>query len=55
MTDPYYVPLSSTLTSITVQWDALTTAQDTGNGLIDSYHLQWDSGTNGVTWTDVQG
>ena len=53
MGDPYYLPLSSTLTSISVQWDALTSAQDTGNGLINSYHLEWDGGTG--SWADVQG
>ena len=55
MTSPVYDPLSSTLTSIRVTWSALSTLASQGGVAVDSYHLQWDSGTSGVTWTDVQG
>lgn len=46
---------TSTLTTITVEWDALTTGEQTGGSAIDSYNLIWDAGTNGDSWQNVQG
>ena len=42
------------LTSLQVTWLALTGAA-TGGSSIDSYNLQFDSSTNGVTFTDLLG
>lgn len=41
-------------TQLVVNWAALT-GDSTGGDVIDSYHLQWDSNTNGVAWTDLKG
>ncbi len=35
-------------------WAALT-GDSTGGVSIDSYNLQWDGGSNGVDWYDLQG
>lgn len=46
---------SSTSTSqIQVDWTALTSPSD-GYSTITSYHLQWDSGTSGATFSDLLG
>lgn len=45
----------TTISQIQVDWTALTTTADQGGSTILSYHLQWDSGTSGVTWTDLIG
>ena len=42
-------------TEIEVLWSALTTSTETGGATVTSYHLQWDSGTNGGTWSDLIG
>src|SRR5437762_1734809 len=50
-------PVSGSSTSesqIEVTWSALTTPSN-GGSTITSYNLQWDSGSAGVTWTDVVG
>ena len=46
---------SSTLTQIEVTWTALSSSAETGNSAITSYHLEWDSGTNGATFTTLTG
>ena len=45
----------SSLTTITVEWDELTTGDRNGGSSIDSYNLIWDAGTNGASWLNVQG
>jgi hypothetical protein len=40
---------------IIVSWDALTEATDTGGATVTSYGLEWDSGTNGATWSELAG
>lgn len=47
-----YIGTTITLSSLQVQWDALT-GTATGGADIDSYNLEYDQGTN--TWIDVQG
>jgi hypothetical protein len=50
-------PTLGTATSesqIEIDWASLT-APSNGGSTIQSYNLQWDSGTSGVTWTDVVG
>ena len=39
---------------IEILWDELT-KDDLRGSYITSYYLQWDNGTNGVTWSDLQG
>jgi len=51
MTAPTRGPASTT-TVINIQW---TVVADNGGPSIDSYNLQWDSGSNGVFWLDLQG
>jgi titin len=45
---------STSESQIEVTWSA-PTAPSNGGSAILSYHLQWDAGTSGVTWTDVVG
>src|SRR3569832_801329 len=45
---------ATSTTQIVVDWTALTSPND-GHAAITSYHLQWDSATSGVTWTDLVG
>ena len=40
---------------IEVSWTALSSSPSNGGSTILSYNLQWDSGTNGVTWTNIIG
>lgn len=46
---------STTETQIEVLWSALTATDDLRGAAIQSYHLQWDAGTTGVTWSDLTG
>jgi hypothetical protein len=46
---------ATSTTQISVEFTALTTATQYGGASVDSYHLQWDSGTSGGTWTDLIG
>ena len=46
-------PATST-TQIEAEWSALT-GHETGGATIDSYHLQWDAGTDQATWYDLIG
>lgn len=41
-------------TNIDVTWSALASPAN-GGSTITSYHLQYDDGTSGVTWTDLVG
>ena len=41
-----------TLTQLEVEWTALV-GVNTGGDMIDSYEIQYDDGTNGVTWTSL--
>lgn len=45
---------TSTTTRMDVKWVGLSSPND-GYSAITSYFLEWDSGTNGATWTDVIG
>ena len=45
----------SSETQLEVDWVALTSTADTGDSSILSYHLQWDSGSSGATFTDLVG
>jgi len=45
---------SSTLTSLTVNYVALSSDADTGGNTVDTYHLEFSS-DSGVTWSTVQG
>ncbi|CDW74138.1 pa14 multi-domain protein [Stylonychia lemnae] len=45
---------TSTISRMDVKWVALS-APNNGYSAITSYFLEWDSGTNGATWTDVIG
>ena len=42
------------LTQLEVQWIPLI-GISTGGATINSYEIQYDDGTNGVTWTSLQG
>lgn len=53
MQQPTRGPLTS-INSLQINWVALQ-GDLTGSALIDSYNLQWDNGTNSVTWTDLSG
>jgi Fibronectin type III domain len=53
MQQPTRGPLTS-INSLQINWVALQ-GDLTGSSLIDSYNLQWDNGTNSVTWTDLSG
>jgi hypothetical protein len=46
---------STSSSQIEVTWSALTTTEDTGASPITSYQLEWDAGTNEVTWTAIVG
>jgi hypothetical protein len=50
MTTPILVSYSDT--TVTVSWSNLT-APSNGNSAITAYNLEWDSGTSGVTFTDL--
>lgn len=45
---------ASSLTQITVDWVALTAAEDIGGNTIDTYHLEYSSDA-GSTWNTIQG
>lgn len=50
-------PTRNTATStskIVVDWSPLTSPNNGGSS-ITSYFLEWDAGTNGVTWTEIVG
>jgi hypothetical protein len=56
MTTPYRNTGTTVVSSqIDVQWDAQTTSSDNGYTPITSYFLEWDAGSNGVTWTEIVG
>jgi hypothetical protein len=44
----------TTESQIEVTWTAMTAPSNGGSAIL-SYHLQWDAGTSGTTWTDVVG
>ena len=44
----------SNLTQIKIYWPTLT-GFDIGGSPITSYNLQWDSNTNGLTWSNLKG
>lgn len=46
---------STSQTQIEVSWTALSSASDTRGSSITTYHLQWDAGSNGGTWSDLIG
>lgn len=45
----------TTTQQVTVYWSELESGEDRGDGLILSYNLQWDSGTNAAEWTNLIG
>mmetsp|Transcript_9442 Transcript_9442/g.8983 ORF Transcript_9442/g.8983 Transcript_9442/m.8983 type:complete len:215 (+) Transcript_9442:523-1167(+) len=42
-------------TQIHITWADFDSAPGNGGATLSSYHLQWDSGTSGVTWTTLIG
>lgn len=38
-----------------VYWEPISSYEETGGSEIVSYGLQWDAGTSGVTWSDLEG
>jgi hypothetical protein len=42
-------------TEIQVNWSPLSSATQTGGAPVISYHLQWDAGSGGATWSDLAG
>jgi hypothetical protein len=45
---------STTTSQVQIQWTALSNPSD-GYSSILSYHLEWDAGTSGVTWSSLIG
>jgi hypothetical protein len=45
---------ATTETQLQVNWLALT-GSSTGGVALDSFNVEWDSGTNGASWVDLQG
>lgn len=41
--------------TISLKWLPLVTSYETGGEAIITYNLEWDEGSNGVSWNDVQG
>ncbi len=54
MAAPTRVDSTTSISSITVQWTALT-SPDNGDSDITSYNLQWDRGTQGFLYYDLLG
>ena len=54
VTKPVLDIVVSSLTQIKLDWVALTDFE-TGGSPIDSYKLEWDSGTNAATWSILKG
>ncbi len=50
-----YLPLDSSDIKISLKWLPLVTHFEIGGETIITYNLQWDEGTNGASWKDVQG
>jgi hypothetical protein len=46
---------ASGTTQIEVDWLALSSAPSNGGSTITSYNLQWDAGTSGSTWSNLNG
>lgn len=42
-------------TQIQIDWTALSGPTDNGGSTVLTYNLQWDQGTNGVTWYNLIG
>ena len=40
---------------VTVYWNELLQGDESGDGLILSYNLEWDSGTSAAVWTSLIG
>ena len=40
---------------IYIYWASIETYEDTGGSVVISYGLQWDSGTDGAQWSEVEG
>jgi hypothetical protein len=45
---------ATTIAQIEAEWTALT-GDETGGSAVDSYQLQWDAGSAGAAWYDLQG
>mmetsp|Transcript_9442 Transcript_9442/g.8981 ORF Transcript_9442/g.8981 Transcript_9442/m.8981 type:complete len:609 (+) Transcript_9442:2746-4572(+) len=45
----------TTQSSIQVDWADYPSAPENGGSSVTSYNVQWDSGTGGVTWTNLAG
>jgi hypothetical protein len=50
-----YLPLESNDITISLKWLPLVTQFEVGGETIITYNIQWDEGTDGVSWKDVQG
>jgi hypothetical protein len=55
MAAPSTDPAQTGEAAVYVAWAALTTSAETGGSPATSYHLQWDAGTPGGAWADLQG
>ena len=51
MNTPYSVSINPM--NITIGWAALLTSVETGGDPISYYSLEWDSGTNGTSWSVI--
>lgn len=53
MTPPSTTPANTYPNWIYLTWTGISAAADTGRTPAIFYDLQWDSGTNQVTWTSL--
>jgi len=44
--------VATSTTKMNIEW---LPVEETGGAAIDSYNLQWDDGSEGVNWFDLQG
>lgn len=42
-------------TQVDVRWTTVSTSPENGGATVSSYNMQWDKGTNGVTWYHLVG
>jgi hypothetical protein len=55
MAAPSTIAANTDEQQVYAEWVALSTSSETGGSAVTSYHLSYDSGTSGGTWTDVLG
>ncbi len=54
MNNPLRDNIDTTTSQISVYWIALSSPQN-GDSSVTSYNLQWDAGTSGISWINLQG